>query len=311
MKPTLLPTAAASLCVCGVLFVQTTFAQDASTNSAFFEHFGADVFTGVDYWHGFPDGSYPGNYGFNLGGNLAYVVLPSQGIGLQAGGSYGVCDLNGRGSTAQQGRQEQTFFTTGAFYRGPEDSIVSGGIVYDLMLNHNFGVFATDSLLQQLRAQLAVKVYGEHEIGVWGAMELNRASAFIATGGTVNYRAINQASIFYHYSFAQGAEARLWVGLPFTDSLTTTHNSVGTFVLGARASMPFNDHLSLVADAAYMSPHAQNIPIAAQANLHANEISSVSLGISWSFGGKSQSRSSAYLPVANNSTFFVDGSTTE
>ncbi len=128
---------------------------------------------------------------------------------MQVGGSYGIYDFNGRDSTTAQGNQEQTFFTTGFFYRGPENSPVNAGIVYDMMLNHNFGVGATDVMLQQLRAQIGVKVYGQNEVGVWGAMELNRASIIPNTVGVQSYRGIDQGSLFYQYTFEQGAKVRL------------------------------------------------------------------------------------------------------
>ena len=292
----------------GVAGHQTINAQDNMTNTepSWKSNFGAQISTGYDIWHGFPDGTYPDNNGAHFGANLSALVLPKFGLGLQAGGSYGVYDFNGRDSTVRQGNQEQTFFTGGFFIRGPENSPVSGGLVYDMMLNHNFGVAATDVLLQQLRGQISVKVCSQSEVGVWGAMELNRASIIPNNVGVMSYRGIDQGSLFYQYTFEQGSKLRGWVGLPFSDTLAPSHNGVGTWLAGLRFDVPLNDRVALYGEGAYMSPHT-TIPFA----LKVSEVSSVSIGLTFNLGfGKPGGRSSAYLPVADNSTFFVDGDNT-
>jgi hypothetical protein len=306
MKRITLPIVAAA-CTLGLAGNYDATAQDANTNSSSWaSNFGVDLSTGYDIWHGFPDGTYPDNNGVHVGANVGWLAVPQLGIGVQAGGSYGVYDFNGRDSTIRQGDQEQTFFTGGLFYRGPEDTPFSAGIVYDMMVNHNFGVAATDPMLQQLRAQIGVKVYGQNEVGVWGAMELNRASIIPNNVGVQSYRGIDQGSIFYHYTFEQGADARIWIGLPFSDTMSGVQNGVGTWLAGARASVPLNSRLSVYAEGAYMSPHTNPDFL-----LKVNEVSSVSIGLTINLGcSKSNGRSSAYLPVADNSTFFVDGNNT-
>lgn len=282
-------------------------AQDGDTNkTSWMSNFGVDLSTGYDIWHGFPDGTYPDNNGFHVGANLAWVALPKLGLGVQAGGSYGIYDFNGRDSTGVQGNQEQTFFTTGFFFKGPENSPVNAGLVYDMMVNHNFGVAATDSMLQQLRAQIGVRICDGNEVGVWGAMELNRASIIPNNVGVASYRGIDQGSVFYHHMFEKGADARLWVGVPFSDTMSANHNGVGTWLAGARLSVPLTDHLSVYGTGAYMSPHTTiGFP------LKVSEVSSVSIGITINLGcGKANGRSAPYMPVADNSTFFVDGNNT-
>jgi hypothetical protein len=307
MKSYLLPIVAAA-CALGVTGNQTVFAQDDGTNteSSWKSNFGAEVSTGYDNWRGFPDGGWPGNSGVHFGANLGALALPKAGLGVQLGASYGVYDFNGRGSTARQRPQEQTFFTGGLFYRGPENSPVSAGMVYDMMINHNFGTAAVDATLQQMRGQIAVKVCGQSEVGVWGAMELNRASIIPNNVGIQSYRGIDQGSLFYQYTFEQGAKLRGWVGLPFSDTLAPTHNGVGTWLAGARFDVPLNDRISIYGEGAYMSPHTNpGFP------KFVNEVSSISIGLSFNLGcGKPNPRSSAYLPVANNNTFFVDGNNT-
>ncbi len=307
MKAYLLPIVAAA-CTLGLAGNQIAFAQDADTNSApsWKSNFGVELSTGYDIWHGFPDGTFPDNNGVHFGANLSALICPKIGLGVQVGGSYGVYDFNGRDSTAPQGNQEQTFFTTGFFYRGPENSPVNAGIVYDMMINHNFGVAATDVMLQQLRGQIGVKVCDKSEVGVWGAMELNRASIIPNNVGVQSYRGIDQGSLYYQYTFDQGAKVRGWIGLPFSDTLAPSHNGVGTWLAGARVDVPLNDRVSLYGEGAYMSPHT-TIPFP----LKISEVSSVSIGLTINLGcGKPGGRSSAYMPVANNSTFFVDGNNT-
>ncbi len=304
-----LPYIVAAACTLGVARNHAALAQNGWTNSdSWTSNFGGDASAGYDIWHGFPDGTYPDNNGVHAEANFAYLLLPQQGIGVQAGGSYGVYDFNGRDSSIVQGNQEQTFLTGGFFYRGPENSPVNAGIVYDTMINHNFGVAATDATLQQLRGQIGVKVMGQSEIGLWGAMELNRASIIPNNVGVSSYRGIDQASVFYHYTFDQGADARIWAGVPISRTLQTSHNNVGTWLVGGRVDVPLNDRISVYGEGAYMSPHTSSLNFL---GVKVNEVSSISIGISFNLGaGKPNGRSAPYLPVANNSTFFVDGDNT-
>ena len=282
-------------------------ASAQQSDDSWMSRFAADFSAGYDNWQGFPDGNYPDNSGVHGGLNLGFLVLPDSGIGVQAGATYGVYDFNGRESMPIRPlRQEQTFFTGGFFYRGAEDSLFSAGAVYDLMINHNFSVYAVDATLQQLRGQVAFRPLGQHQIGLWGAMELNRATAQPANVGAGSFRGIDQASVFYEYTFEKGADVRLWAGLPFSKALANPHNEIGTFILGARASVPLTDRLSLFASGAYLSPHSSpglGFP------RKMNSVNAVTIGLSFCFGeGKTPSRAAPYLPVADNTTFFVDGS---
>ncbi|MBM3198583.1 MAG: hypothetical protein FJZ58_04945, partial [Chlamydiae bacterium] len=81
---------------------------------------GGDMTLALDSFRSLPDGSWGGNMGAYLGLNLA-VVIPKQnlGFGAQIGGSYGLYDFDGRGSTNTKSLQQEAFITFGLFRKTP------------------------------------------------------------------------------------------------------------------------------------------------------------------------------------------------
>jgi hypothetical protein len=269
--------------------------------------FGAVVFTGVDMFTGSYDYDYPGSFGAKIGANLGYLILPDQGLGVQAGASAGIYDWNGAtGGNRDSSSQGQYFVTTGLFYRGPVNSIFNAGVVYDAMFNDKFGTDQENPFLNQIRWQAGAKVYGKHELGFWGAQALNTAHTSNTEGNSqysYSYRAISQASVYYRYPFENGAETFLWVGVPYEGSVSHNDNRAGSFVAGLRASVPITGNFSLYAEAAYMKSQRASGFYAAESN-----VESLTIGFSYGFGGQpnTEGRNMPLIPVANNGTFMTD-----
>jgi hypothetical protein len=147
---------------------------------------------------------------------------------------------------------------------------------------------------------LGYKVYGKHEIGVWGAQQLNMAHCSEA-----DYRGISQASLFYRYPFENGAQVFAWAGVPYGKSLMNGTGRPGAFVVGANVIVPVSGHFSLFANAQYMKPNGS---AGDSGNAAEEENAAVTVGLSYGFGGQpnTETRNMPLIPVANNGTFMVD-----
>ena len=133
---------------------------------------GGDVALAFDYFRSLPDGSWEGNSGAFTSANFA-VGIPKEkwGFGAQLGGSYGLYDWDGRGSNTrgnQKALQQQAFLTGGLFRMTPHCSGFNAGVVYDFMFNKQFGVFAVNPIIAQVRAQFGYLIKGGNEVGLWG-----------------------------------------------------------------------------------------------------------------------------------------------
>ena len=115
---------------------------------------------GLDSWRGVINGSTPSNYGFLTGANGAAPLpwLSEYGFGVQAGGSYGVYNVDGKavttGVAVPTAATQQVFLTTGIFRRADSDVPIAVGFVHDWMLSTNLGAFGNSPTLGQWRAQV-------------------------------------------------------------------------------------------------------------------------------------------------------------
>ncbi len=271
-----------------------------------------------DDFRGIPEGTWNGNTGGLIGANFGMTLFDL--IGLQVGGSYGVYDWYGRGSVVPGiagSVQQQGFVTAGLFHKasccdGDDEIFCCNGIqaaaVVDWMFNKNFGVFALDPSFGQVRYQLSYIINGSQEFGVWGAADIHTAHKSVA-GIPVSFRAISQVSLFWRSIFENRSELMLWGGVPYRKSLIVPGKREGQFVVGANFRAPFTDCLSLEAHGAYMGP-VGNSSIRHFVNYDAN----VCIGITYSFplrGNNCCNQARPYLPIANNSNFFVDTNLTD
>ncbi|MGB7978323.1 MAG: hypothetical protein WCF19_04085 [Chlamydiales bacterium] len=264
---------------------------------------GGDIALALDGFRSLPDGSWAGNSGAFASLNLA-IGIPKEkyGFGAQLGGSYGLYDWNGRGSTTTENSktlQQQGFITAGLFRVTPHSSGFNGGIVYDLMLNKEFGVFALSPILGQIRGQFGYLIQGGNEIGVWGAVDTQTAHE-VTSEIPVRFRSICQVSIYWLHSFKNTAETMLWAGTPYRRGLMFSSGRAGNYLFGASFRAPLTRALSVIGHGSYMGSHSGS---AFQES--SNYASNVCFGLNYSFGGcKAGQR--PYLPLADNSHFMVD-----
>lgn len=276
------------------------------------------TFTGFDSWRGVADGDWQDNHGLHTGVNVGgpLPMLQEYGLAWQLGGSFGVYDWNGRSSTFPENAatQQQSFITSGLFRRAHEASAWSGGIVLDQMIANNFGVYATEPYLLQLRYQWAYAFNVRNEFGFWGTQELNHATQIIPDfiPFPAATRAVNQFNFFWRHKFDLGADASLYVGAPTNDRIGR-QGTLGNLIVGGTFNIPLNDRLAVYSNIAYLNPTSANPD---QGRADREDSFNFTLGVSWYPGRNARSRTVAgrtwmpYLPVANNGTFLVDQSVT-
>ncbi len=223
-------------------------------------------FAGVDTFKGVSNAFLPNNLGAVAGLNAAIPVpgLSDYGIGWQLGMSYGVYDFDGRVSAVNPAQsEEQTFVTTGFYHKAACDSRLSFGMVYDWMLNSNWGALGTTPTLGQWRGQVEYALSGCNAVGAWGCRrDLGSVqTTTLLVPGVTNMafdsrtRAITQFNLFWHHKFVSGADSYLWFGIP--DHGTFDHDgSLGDWMIGANVQVPLTDALALYANASYFHPSA-------------------------------------------------------
>jgi len=274
-------------------------------------------FSGIDTFRGISDGTYQNNFGVVTGLN-AGIPLADTGLAWQMGMSYGIYDFEGRVSAVNENSsaQTQTFITTGFYHKAKDGHRLSFGVVYDWMLNDNWGVYATDQTLSQWRGQIEFALNQCNSIGVYGTLRdrdgdnLRRIPGYLLPRH-IYTRSINQANVFFHHKFEMGADGRIWFGVPERDRLAG-EGSLGEWLAGFQIEVPLSQRLALYAGAQYMKPSASP-----------GNGGSVEDGYDACIGlvfypGRNAfspalngSCSTPYMPVANNSSFMVDQSRTE
>lgn len=266
--------------------------------------FSADFNISYDNFRSIPEGSWEGNTGAFVSLNLGMPLtnfFSTQELRLQLGGSYGVYDWSGRGSSLggnPKTTQQQALMTAGAYTKTLCASGINASVVYDWMINKNLGVFALHANIAQVRFQTGYQFCYYDEIGVWGAFDVHKAHA-ITQGIPVDFRAISQVNLFWRHTFENCAETVLWTGTPVKKSLMFSSGRAGRFIFGSSFSVPLNECLSIEGHAAYMRAKALHGVLESR-----NYAADVSFGLTYSFGGCS--REKIYLPLANNSNFLID-----
>jgi hypothetical protein len=258
------------------------------------------VFMAQDSWRGSSEGDWQGNNGFRLGVNSAMPLPADHGLGVQLGGSYGLYDLTGRGTSGNEiAPQQQGFMTAGIFCRGQEGSRLSAGVVYDLMYNKFFGEFSQSPLLSQIRSQVAFDVDPKNAVGLWGAVRLDTDSR-----PHLIYRGVDQASLFYAHTFDQGAVLRLSAGEAF-DNKMGAQASHDELLMGASVTAPITSKLALNGGFAYLTP-GSSYDHPGTGSFHESWFTT--FGLTYTFGGSSNpnSRNAPYMPVADDASFMVN-----
>jgi hypothetical protein len=267
---------------------------------------------GFDSFKGISDSHHQSNFGAVTGLNAAMPVpgVSDYGIGWQIGMTYGAYDLDGNQNAAGNPArsQQQTFVTTGFYRKGNDDQRLSFGLVYDWMLNDNWGHLGTNPTLGQWRGQVEYAMSDVNGVGVYGCLRDLGAQSRVL-GYPIETRAVTQVNLFWHHKFDSSADSWLWVGLPERNRLEGL-GSLGDWIIGANIQVPISESLALYGNAQYMHPSAAAGTIAS-----VESDWNVGAGIVWYFGGHAVSHKLngkcwlPYMPVANNSTFMADQST--
>lgn len=263
-------------------------------------------FAGLDAWKTSADTDWPSQFGVVNGVNAAapIPVLSRYGIGGQLGMSYGIYDFQGRETGQGEGSrsQEQVFITSGLFRRADLQMPFNLGVVYDAMINDNFGTASNEPYLGQWRGLIGYCLSARNEIGWWGAFHDRRDFQ----NGTV-YRTVSQNNMFWHHNFLNGADSWLWVGIPERNRLTG-RGSTYEWNLGGLINVPLTARTGLYGSFAYFCPSA---PAGSDSAVE-DEAFQLGMGISIFLGATSRNATVAgrcwapLMPIANNGTMVVD-----
>ena len=186
---------------------------------------------------------------------------------------------------------------------------MAAAIVYDGMINKNYGEFAESPYLSQIRIQTGYSINETEEIGFWCALHDRSDTHQVFNRLPITWQSINQYNLFWHHKYQEtAADTTFWIGVP-EHSRLNGHGSLGQLILGSSGSVPITDRLVLYGNAAYLMPSS-----------HPSAAGSTEDGFYVGFGIAAYTRRNArqasvrgnptepYLPVADNGTFFVDTS---
>lgn len=259
-----------------------------------------------DGFRGISDGSWNGNTGAVAAANFSYA--PVHWCSVQLGGSYGLYDWAGRGPVAERPSgsvQQQGFVTAGAIADQVCCWPVRAAVAFDLMLNKNFGVFALNPNLGQMRLEAGYLWQDCHEFGLWGTVNVNTDKKRTYQI-PVSFRAVSQVSLYWRYLFQCQAESMVWIGWPYRKSLMFPSKRAGEVLVGGSVRVPLSDCLDLEARGLYLAQSGN-----AAVPRYRTYGATICLGISYTFGLGSSGccafeRPRSRLSMANNSNFLVD-----
>lgn len=261
---------------------------------------GGELSIGVDDFRSLPEGSYEGNIGAFLSLNLK-APLPKS-FFIEAGGSYGLYDFAGRTSTSFKNTnsfQQQGFITGSVSRETPCSSGINVGVAYDWMFNKNFGVFAVDPSISQVRGQLGYLIKGGNELGILGTIDTNTSHQKYESL-PLKFRAISQANLFWCHYFKNNAYGMLWAGTPYRQGLMYSSGRAGRYIIGGRFWAPLTRSLSMNGHFAYMGAQSASNGIESK-----NYAANVSFALTYAFGHH-KLKQTPYMGLADNSNFLVD-----
>jgi hypothetical protein len=270
------------------------------------------VFYAYETFRGVSDGNWQNNglnTGFNFGTRLGRFS-DATGVGFQMGGSIGIYNWSGTDYRIQNNDEAETqgFLTMGFFRKAKQESPWSAGLVFDWMLNNNFGVFNESPTLNQWRYQVGYDVNDANEIGVWGTVHGQDSTRVVPFMGSVTWRSMDQVDIFWHHKWLFGADTAFWIGAPLGNRLADGAR-LGSFIAGARGDLPLNNWMSIYTVVTYMRPAVGAGPAGGE-----QDEWSFLIGLSVFPRKDARTRTvaregwSPLLPVASNGYFFVDSS---
>lgn len=261
---------------------------------------GVDLTVALDDFRGIYSGSWQNSFGALTAINFSVPFRRS--FSAQLGGSYGLYQWAGRGSTPFKNSktlQQQGFVTIAASRQTTGEFGWNAGIAYDWMLNKNFGLFAVDPSFDQIRGQLGYLFKGRNELGIWGSYGIRKAHEE-SQNIPLKFKGISQINLFWSHYFKTHGYAMLWVGTPYQRGLMYTSGRAGHFIIGAQFSVPITHSLSIDGHGSYMGPRGGSGVVPSK-----NYGADLYLGVTYSFG-KRRTAKSSYMTLANNSNFMAD-----
>lgn len=256
-----------------------------------------EVNTSLDHFRGLPDGSWNGNDGALVAANGSMPLFDC--VNLQAGGSYGIYNWDGRNNLvfANPKKVEQVGFLT----IGASSSLCewTGALTYDRMFTKNFGIYALDPSIDQVRFQLGYSFCFD-EVGFWGTANLNTAKEN-ALGIPTSFKAVGQLNLFWRHLFENCAQTTLWIGMPYQNSLMFPNKRAGNVILGLSFRVPLMERLFLDGNGSYMAPRKSSGSVQSR-----NYGYNICVGFTYCFTDGIECYESPYMSIANHSNFFVD-----
>jgi hypothetical protein len=263
----------------------------AAADGAFCENL--SLFSGKQGFKGPVDQGVNGDFGYNAGGNWAFPLFPSMGVGFQIGANLVASDFEGRSGPLGH-RRYQFFGTMGVFHRAMCGRGFQMGAAVDYLRDD----FYIQMDLTQVRAELSYQ-YCYHEVGFWGAFQGNTSTHVGQFTGddplqTFSFQGTSQYNVFYRYQFCSGTYCRTWAGL----------SDHGDGIFGSDATVYISPKVGLVATYNYLLP--RNDPTVP---LNVKESWNLAIALVWYPGYKKcDSWTNPYRPlfyVADNGWFLV------
>ncbi|REK09402.1 MAG: hypothetical protein DWQ37_18355 [Planctomycetota bacterium] len=218
----------------------------------------------------------------------------------QIGGSYGVYDFKGRDTVSQNSAEQQTFLTLGVYKRSDvccEDRI-AWGLVYDQFWAHQWGLFASELYVGQVRGLIGYATSEWNEFGVWGAFHTTTDNSVFGISPPP-VRAMNQYNVYWRHNYQFGGQSMLYVG-------GTDPADIGSWLFGFTGQAPLSHSLALYGNFAFALPGSETGIVGSN-----EEEWYFGAGIMYSWGAKAVSRTVSgprglpLLPVANNGQLFI------
>lgn len=254
----------------------------------------------LDDFRGIYSGSWMNSFGALAAVNLTIPIGCS--FSGQLAASYGLYEWSGRASTPfknSKSLEQQGFATIAATWLTDSACGWNAGVAYDWMFNKNFGLFAVDPSLDQIRGQVGYLFNGGNELGVWATYGIRTAHEH-SQQIPLRFRGISQVNLFWVHYFDTCGYLMFWAGTPYRRGLLYTSGRPGTYTFGLQFSVPVSQSFSIEGHGSYMGARGGS-GVTPSKNYGAN----LYLGLTYSFG-KRRVMKSPYMTLGNNSNFMVD-----
>jgi hypothetical protein len=204
----------------------------------------SEIFIGVHGFKSAPDLGRNGNFGFHEGFNLSGPLGDPWGIGWQFGFRATHSDFSGASVAGyyDPGSRNQFFLTTGLFARklecGPQ-----WGVVFDYLHDNFYG----SADLQQLRAELSLKIFCGSEVGFWGAFMMGDDRYDYETRNDpqlVDVESRDLYLFFWRQPLGCTGEGRIYGGF----------SGHGDGIVGVDCLLPIGERFALDAGFSYLAP---------------------------------------------------------